>query len=649
MRRKDIKLAILMALVVGFSLLVIYSCDNPQDPVDNDNPTVTITNPVDASHVPNSVDVRAEASDNEGVDKVEFFIDGVLHYTDNYAPWACLWTTTTDDSGEHTIYAKAYDAAGNSAQSAAVSVICENMPPADVTDLAATEPTATGSLTLSWTAPGDDGTTGTAGLYDVRFYWEDITDENWASATPMTGEPEPQVAGSSESFHVTGLRRSTTYHFAMKTQDADGNWSGISNNIVVTTPDMFGTPATYEVGANANFMIAADMNDDGYDDLIVTHLRDTNNLSILYGIGDGTFQDPTVLYARRGPSSVSAADFDGSGTMDLVATNYVPNYSVPTSTMLVSKVTRLLQEAGGVFNIDTLYKIDTGFYWCISAPSWTFCQLSCWILDTTEIHEDHNEFGCPNYDVEVVDTTINYFYAHDSAYASCPIDVDNDGDMDLVVANEGDANFSLMINDGNGNFANPVRYDGLAKPVTIRCADFDGDGYLDVAMNIRSTTGVILVYRNLQNGTFADYARYSIGPTSLWMDVADIDGDGDQDIITACYGNNTISVLKNTGNGTFGSQWIYNVSRGPSAVVAVDLSGNGALDMAVASADEDHIAILFNEDPFAFYSFNTVTFGVGDGPGAIASGDFDGDGDNDIAVLNELSANISVLLNRTIE
>ncbi len=91
------------------------------------------------------------------------------------------------------------------------------------------------SVTLTWTAPGDDGTSGTASVYDVRYSLTAITEGNWDSATPATGEPSPQPAGSPEEFTVVGLTPSTTYYFAVKTGDEVPNWSTISNVITKTT------------------------------------------------------------------------------------------------------------------------------------------------------------------------------------------------------------------------------------------------------------------------------------------------------------------------------------------------------------------------------------------------------------------------------
>ncbi|UCD64234.1 MAG: fibronectin type III domain-containing protein [Candidatus Zixiibacteriota bacterium] len=99
-----------------------------------------------------------------------------------------------------------------------------------------TAPGATpNSVTLSWTAPGDDGGVGTATVYDVRYSTSYITDANWDQATQVAGEPAPQPAGSAETLTVTGLDPSTTYYFAVKTADEVPNWSPLSNVATITT------------------------------------------------------------------------------------------------------------------------------------------------------------------------------------------------------------------------------------------------------------------------------------------------------------------------------------------------------------------------------------------------------------------------------
>ena len=117
-----------------------------------------------------------------------------------------------------------------------IEIVTDATPPDAVADLA-TGTVTTSSVDLSWTAPGDDGATGTATTYDVRYSTSTITAGNWATATQATGEPAPSVAGSAETFTVTGLSESTTYFFAIKTSDEVSNESALSNVPSATTAD----------------------------------------------------------------------------------------------------------------------------------------------------------------------------------------------------------------------------------------------------------------------------------------------------------------------------------------------------------------------------------------------------------------------------
>ncbi|HSH00850.1 MAG TPA: fibronectin type III domain-containing protein, partial [candidate division Zixibacteria bacterium] len=109
--------------------------------------------------------------------------------------------------------------------------------PASVTDLACIDSSST-SITLAWTAPGDDSLTGTASAYDIRYFTSPITETNWDSATQVGSPPAPAEAEESESLTVAGLTKGTTYYFAVKTRDDAGNWSGLSNVAVATAIDL---------------------------------------------------------------------------------------------------------------------------------------------------------------------------------------------------------------------------------------------------------------------------------------------------------------------------------------------------------------------------------------------------------------------------
>jgi len=102
--------------------------------------------------------------------------------------------------------------------------------PSVVTDLAISDSTSN-TITLAWTAPGDDGNAGTASQYDIRYSTSVVTEVNWDSAEEVTDAPKPKLGGSGERFVVVGLRSDTEYHFAIKVGDEVPNWSGLSNTV----------------------------------------------------------------------------------------------------------------------------------------------------------------------------------------------------------------------------------------------------------------------------------------------------------------------------------------------------------------------------------------------------------------------------------
>ncbi len=110
----------------------------------------------------------------------------------------------------------------------------DTIPPAVVTDLVAKSPTAS-SLALVWVAPGDDGTTGQAARYHIRYSSSHITDQNWDLATPVSSVPKPKPAGQIETVVVTGLPPAEDIYFALKTCDEVPNESELSNCAMGTT------------------------------------------------------------------------------------------------------------------------------------------------------------------------------------------------------------------------------------------------------------------------------------------------------------------------------------------------------------------------------------------------------------------------------
>ncbi len=183
------------------------------------------------------------------------------------------------------------------------------------------------------------------------------------------------------------------------------------------------------------------------------------------------------------------------------------------------------------------------------------------------------------------------------------LDFDGDGWMDLFLVNSGPLEGvtkagkgtrrepnRLFRNRGDGTFAPQATYAVGQQPNLVRAADLDGDGAVDLV--IANEFGTVSVLRNRGDGTFAPQVTYTIRSYPRSMTATDLDGDGAIDIITANLNSNTVSVLRNLGNGTFAAQAMYVVGITMASMTATDLDGDGAVDLVIAGRGA--VAVLRN-------------------------------------------------------
>jgi hypothetical protein len=141
------------------------------------------------------------------------------------------------------------------AQQSATVILSDNdtpdqILPGNIADLKTSTVTQT-SVTLNWTAPGDEGSTGSATSYDLRYSTTAMNQATFVTATPVPGAPPPLAAGAAQTFSVPGLLCGRTYYFAIKAVDEANNISAISNIAKGKTAacnKLIVTPKTLPVG-----------------------------------------------------------------------------------------------------------------------------------------------------------------------------------------------------------------------------------------------------------------------------------------------------------------------------------------------------------------------------------------------------------------
>jgi hypothetical protein len=405
----------------------------------------------------------------------------------------------------------------------------------------------------------------------------------------------------------------------------------------------------YGCGYGPESVAVADFNKDGKVDFAVANFDDSTT-GILLGNGDGTFQAREDYQTGRAPFSIATGDFNGDGKLDLVTANWfgsLPGYTNQGTVSVLLGVgdgsfpSRMDYGAGynpgavvvGDFNRDGRPDLGVVNY-CGSDPN---CDgpgsVSILLGNGDGTFQAH----------------MDYPVGKGSAWAAVA-DFNRDGIPDLAVTNGGDNTVSILLGNGDGTFQPPVNYATAAGPAGVAVGDFNGDGAADLAVadfgNQYGATVSILLGNG--DGTFRGEVAYATGLAPLGVAVGDFNRDGRVDLVVADSGSSSVSILLGNGDGTFQPHVDYAAGRVPYGVAVANLKRDGVADLVVAGYFDVGVAVLLGNGDGTFKPY--AEFETEGYPQTVAIGDFNRDGQPDVAVANSGSVGghtLSVLLNAT--
>ncbi|MFY8001585.1 MAG: FG-GAP-like repeat-containing protein, partial [Candidatus Kapaibacteriota bacterium] len=226
-------------------------------------------------------------------------------------------------------------------------------------------------------------------------------------------------------------------------------------------------------------------------------------------------------------------------------------------------------------------------------------------------------------------------------------DFDGDGDLDMAVANYTANTASILVNNGSGSYTpHPVTPTPAAgaSPYLLIAGDVDNDGDIDLAV-ANDGTGVTIMFNNGSGGFGMTTSVPGGDPTGLAL--ADIDADGDLDLMTTNFTANTVTTRLNNGSGGFGAATPYATGGGPGAVGMGDIDNDGDLDMAVSANTGNRIDVFMNSGYGTFYAPSVPNYATGTGPRSVNFADLNNDGFMDVVTVSGGSGNANVFLNNT--
>jgi hypothetical protein len=518
-------------------------------------------------------------------------------------------------------------------------------------------------------------------------YWDACS----LTAGDLTGDGKPEIVNAN-----CGDNNLTIF-----VNNGDGSFQTGVYNAAAT-----GTSGGEKIDVNPAAVSIADVNGDGKADLISTN-QSSADITVLLGNGDGTVQVPYVGYTVGGNyprTQAIIADFNGDGLPDILIPDdafslaYLKgygdgtfhaavNYYIPTTD---GGYTNGFGVASGDFNGDGYPDIvagndgdnTVGVVVFLSRPDGslqpgvnynsTSSNGNLLFVAVADFNQDGKlDIAAVDYVNGIVQifngngdgtfTTGSTFatdVSNTEPYDLVAADFNGDGYPDLAVVNYyagSSSDVGILINDGTGNFKPAVPY-----PISsyawhgIAAGDLNGDGKIDLALPFYFGSSVAMLFGN-GDGTFqtpeTDVVLGASDPESVV--IADLNGDNIMDMAVSLDNGSgeDVAVVLGTGNGNFGTPTLlasslqnFNLfSPQPEFIKAADIDGDGNVDLVYANTGYGTVGILFGQGGGAFY--DPVEYPTGGSPYGLIVADVNQDGSPDVITANQQGGGVTVALN----
>ena len=407
----------------------------------------------------------------------------------------------------------------------------------------------------------------------------------------------------------------------------------------------FASQTNCSTGVSRPVSIASgDLNNDHYLDIVITN-NGTSSIGMFFGYGDGSFGNQITYSTGYDslPSYVVVNDFNHDHHLDILVANYGTD-----------SIGLFLGCGDGSFTSQITYS---------STP-----QSRPYSLATNDINNDgHLDIVVANSGTNNIDIFLgngNTSFISQTTYSISPGsrpqsiiigDFNGDSQLDIAVSNYDTDNISILIGYGNGSFATPTMHStGIdSRPFAITICDFDNNNQSDIAVANYDTNKVFVLigYTMVQAENPTAYST-GVDSNPIQIDSGDLNNDTQPDLVVANFGTDNVGVFLGNRDGSFQEQMIYSTGNNsvPRAVSISDIDNDYRLDIVVANSRTQSLGILYGYGDGSFTTVVTYFTGNSSYPTAITINDFNNDNHLDIAFADYNNNDIGILLgqgNRT--